>query len=420
LAAALRLLGEAADALRALVPGDLPDGALADALMELDARQNVLDAACVQLTGVWDTRMVWSADGARSGATWLATHTELARPAAGSQIRLARALRTMPHTDAAFADGRLGAAKVRLLTDAAEAATELFARDELMLVDQAVGLTVAEVGRVLAFWKAHANPDGAADTARKQHEDRAFHLSESFQGMWLSSGKFTPEGGELLRDELDRRARARYLAEKAEADAAGLPVRSTAAQRRMDALIEMALQSAAATDDGTPINTPSITAVIDLTKLADPATAPTDVVGETAAGTPVPAATAERWTCDCSISRLTATSRSTPVDLGRTARLPSPAQRRALAVRDRCCTFPGCDQRASWTNAHHLVHWVHGGSTDLSNLALLCPFHHHRVHEGGYGVARDPGGQLEFTRPDGTVLTVPKRRAPDPGWPRAA
>ncbi len=46
----------------------------------------------------------------------------------------------------------------------------------------------------------------------------------------------------------------------------------------------------------------------------------------------------------------------------------------------------------------------------MSNMALLCNFHHHRVHEGGYGLRRLPNGELEFTRPDGTTLTVPKRR----------
>jgi hypothetical protein len=79
-------------------------------------------------------------------------------------------------------------------------------------------------------------------------------------------------------------------------------------------------------------------------------------------------------------------------------------------VRDRGCTFPGCDRPPGWTNAHHLVHWIRGGSTDLWNQAMLCVFHHHRVHEGGYGVQRLTNGELRFTRPDGSVLTVPKGR----------
>jgi hypothetical protein len=56
------------------------------------------------------------------------------------------------------------------------------------------------------------------------------------------------------------------------------------------------------------------------------------------------------------------------------------------------------------------VHWIHGGATSLWNLTLLCSFHHHRVHEGGYGLERLANGELRCTRPDGTTLTVPKRR----------
>jgi hypothetical protein len=45
-------------------------------------------------------------------------------------------------------------------------------------------------------------------------------------------------------------------------------------------------------------------------------------------------------------------------------------------------------------------------------MTLLCSFHHHRVHEGGYRLRRDEHGELHCTRPDGTPLTVPKGPAP--------
>lgn len=43
-----------------------------------------------------------------------------------------------------------------------------------------------------------------------------------------------------------------------------------------------------------------------------------------------------------------------------------------LAVRDGGCSFPNCDRPLAWCEAHHLRHWLHGGPTDLANLALLC------------------------------------------------
>ncbi|HET9633086.1 MAG TPA: HNH endonuclease signature motif containing protein, partial [Terrabacter sp.] len=59
------------------------------------------------------------------------------------------------------------------------------------------------------------------------------------------------------------------------------------------------------------------------------------------------------------------------------------AQRRALAQRDGGCSYPGCTIPPQWCDAHHVVHWLHGGATDLSNGALLCGRHHIVVHERG-------------------------------------
>jgi len=72
---------------------------------------------------------------------------------------------------------------------------------------------------------------------------------------------------------------------------------------------------------------------------------------------------------------------SQPLNLGRATRVIQPAQRHALAVRDRGCVFPACDRPLSWCDAHHLWHWIDGGPTNLNNLALLCRAHHRIVHE---------------------------------------
>ena len=72
------------------------------------------------------------------------------------------------------------------------------------------------------------------------------------------------------------------------------------------------------------------------------------------------------------------------LDVGRVARLFTRAQRRALLRRDRGCTYPGCTAPAAWTQAHHVVHWLDGGATDLDNAALLCQRHHTIVHERRY------------------------------------
>ncbi|MCB0991828.1 MAG: HNH endonuclease [Acidimicrobiales bacterium] len=77
---------------------------------------------------------------------------------------------------------------------------------------------------------------------------------------------------------------------------------------------------------------------------------------------------------DCETHRL---------DLGRSSRHANEVQRLALAIRDGFCIWDGCGRSAAGCDAHHLIEWEDGGLTDLANLALLCPFHHQRLHQMG-------------------------------------
>jgi hypothetical protein len=88
-----------------------------------------------------------------------------------------------------------------------------------------------------------------------------------------------------------------------------------------------------------------------------------------------------------------------PLEVGRTSRVVTAAQRAALVVRDGGCAVAGCDRPPAWCEAHHLRHWLHGGPTDLANLALVCRAHHRAVHEGGWRLHRDPDGRLTATPP---------------------
>jgi hypothetical protein len=92
-------------------------------------------------------------------------------------------------------------------------------------------------------------------------------------------------------------------------------------------------------------------------------------------GPPIPAETARRIACDCSITPVLRGAESHQVEAGRTSRVIPPSMRRALIARDRGCRFPGCDRQPAWTDGHHLKHWADGGPTLPDNLALLCHPH---------------------------------------------
>ena len=72
------------------------------------------------------------------------------------------------------------------------------------------------------------------------------------------------------------------------------------------------------------------------------------------------------------------------LDLGRTRRCASPSQTMALIARDAGCSFPGCTRPPEYCERHHITAWVDGGLTDLSNLTLLCAYHHHHFAARGW------------------------------------
>src|SRR6185295_6170416 len=73
---------------------------------------------------------------------------------------------------------------------------------------------------------------------------------------------------------------------------------------------------------------------------------------------------------------------------------------RALSSRQGGCRFPGCPNK-HYVDGHHIEHWADGGETRLSNLALLCRFHHRQVHEGGVAIDILNDGALRFLMKDG-------------------
>jgi hypothetical protein len=113
--------------------------------------------------------------------------------------------------------------------------------------------------------------------------------------------------------------------------------------------------------------------------------------------------TARRLACDASVVSVVENAQGEPLNIGRKSRTIPPAIRRALNARDRGCRFPGC-ANTRYVDAHHVQHWAQGGETKLSNLALLCRFHHRQVHEGRVEIRVLDDGALRFLKPDGQAF----------------
>lgn len=112
----------------------------------------------------------------------------------------------------------------------------------------------------------------------------------------------------------------------------------------------------------------------------------------------ITAAEARRMTCTAKIIPAVLGGDAEILDLGRARRLFSPAQRKALGLRDRRCRAEGCTVPANWCEAHHRRPWSHGGLTNLGDGVLLCGFHHHRAHDDRYHHHYLPSGDVRFSR----------------------
>ncbi|OBK68000.1 hypothetical protein A5653_15810 [Mycobacterium colombiense] len=91
------------------------------------------------------------------------------------------------------------------------------------------------------------------------------------------------------------------------------------------------------------------------------------------------------------------------IGAGRATRVVNRRLRRALEHRDRTCAVPGCGATRG-LHAHHIRHWEDGGPTELTNLVLLCPYHHRLHHRGVLNIS-GPAHALVVTDTAGRSLS---------------
>ena len=134
---------------------------------------------------------------------------------------------------------------------------------------------------------------------------------------------------------------------------------------------------------------------------APPLLAAPGATGVTETGTELSAAELRTLACDTSVVPVVMGGASEVLDVGRATRAIPPAIRRALIARDQGCVWPGCERAPIHCDGHHIQHWIDDGPTSLTNLALLCHSHHHRLHEHNL-ILHPPSGQA----PPGIGWTV--------------
>jgi len=364
-------LAAVVDRLTAADPSQLADGETVRALhRELER----LTAVTTRAVAAFDAGRAWEGDGARSASAWLAVRCRMPAVAARRRVRLGRALRHMPSAEAAWLEGEVGEAHVALLAAARTPATEAcFDRDEAMLTEQACLLRYSHFARCLAYWRQLADPDGTEEDAEAQHRARRLHLSQTFGGCWKLDAQLDPISGAIVSGALKRIEDELFAADWAEArDRVGEPVRPTdlcrtPAQRRADALVEMA-RRAGAVPSGGRLPEPLFTVLVGYETFAGR-------VCELASGNVVAPGSLARWLDRATVERIVFDGPHRVKDVGVRRRVFTGATRRAVEVRDRECFHELCEEPAEHCQIDHVQPWAQGGPTVVDNGRVACGAH---------------------------------------------
>jgi len=330
-------------------------------------------------------------EGYTSVAAFLVHRCGMGPGEANRQVFMARALERAPYAAKSVGAGRLNVNQFEVLAHAQARHPEPYAGDEPDLCEAVAGLTLPNARRLVEYWcQAHDDPAADAET----DPSRVF-LSKTFGGRGRLDGELTPEDHALLSQALDTLI-SEIVETTPKEDLVPMP------QLRAQALAEVARRHldspTTPTDHG---NRPHLTVVVDWEVLTGKRR---DKTTELLDGTVITPSAAQRLACDANVCRLLTGPAGEILDMGRSRRTVTPAQWKALRLRDRHCRFGGCRRPWAWCDAHHIQHWTRdNGPTNPNNLILVCRHHHTVIHDGGWTLTGTPENPI-ITRPDGSRL----------------
>jgi hypothetical protein len=374
----------------------LYDHEIAEELRREYHARDLRDLYIARLAAEFATREKYDDDGFISPIDWIRFNCHVTSGAAANSIAVGEALNRMPQSTKAVAEGEIGFAHMAVMARTAEALGDRF--DEKALIEKARDNSPGKFHYICTHYRHAADPARYTEEQAELVQNRRLKVSTWMDGTVLLSGQFDPEGGAVLLTALKPLARKSGAHDDRDLD-----------HRMADAAVELALHSLDAgliPQRGSQRTHLMVTATLE-TLQGLPGAAAADME----LSLPISSKTVERLACDASITRIVLGSDSMVIDVGRAKRTIQGPARKALNVRDEHCIWTGCERPASWCSGHHLVHWLHGGTNESPNLALLCYRHHWMVHEGKWQLVRGDDGRFLTIPP--TVTFGPASRGPD-------
>ena len=343
---------------------------------------------------------------ARTTSGWLADLQHTTPSNAGSQLRTARLLRSLPMVVDAVLDGLLTPAQAGVLTRfVGKIDEQALLESQPHLIAVAAAMDPTQLGTWVSHQIAtHCEPALDHDQATARDKRSLTHRRDA-DGSLHGRFRLTSEDSEALLTALEPLARK-----------AGDHDQRTAGQRRADALVELAeqvlrhgdLPTAGGQRPQLSYVLPADWAAAQHAQTTCTACGPrcpdhrplrfTDTVAaalpghgglraEQACATaawsgPQTRTRIEALLCDARITRVLLDPHGQVTGLQPLRDSVTPAQRRALIARDLGCTARGCTRPPAMCDTHHLIRRSDRGPSLLDNLVLLCRRHHVLWHQG--------------------------------------
>jgi Domain of unknown function (DUF222) len=356
-------------ALEELVNEDLAEidvDRLGDDLVEIETVAGLLEAELTRRLAAFDIKGGPDRHGFHSATAWLKHHCRMAAGRAHRLVTDSHLLNTAAATFGAWTTGRISSDQAHRLLQTANTVPNQYPEAEERLIDIVEDLGVNDTRVALEYWRQSVDGPGTTLDEQLQDEQRGVSLSTTVGGMARLDGWLTPLAGEALGSALNA------LMPPPQPNDTRTP-----RQRRHDALEDL---TRSYLDSGsTPTvggEKPHLNLLCDLAALQGIAGG----THETETGQVLTVEQIRKLACDSSVSRIVFGPDSEIIDVGRRTRIIPAALRRALIARDGHCTWRGCETDSRWCDAHHIRHWADGGETCLSNLRLLCRYHHMLIH----------------------------------------
>jgi uncharacterized protein DUF222/HNH endonuclease len=356
--------------------------------------RDLLDLDFAETAANFSKTQEYEEQGSVSPIDWIRHNCRMSSSAVWGSVAVGDHLADLPRSVEAVESGEIGFAHLALMArtaDGLQGSSTAESFEETELLEKAREFSVGRLWHFCHHLRHALDPEGFTAEQRRATEERSLKLSPCEDGTLLLEGWLDSVGGAAVRSALEPLALPHGDHDERNRE-----------RRNADAMVEIFTH---AQDAGSLPQRPHLQVTASLDTLRGLAGSP---AGDMEYSLPVSAETVQRLACDGTISRVVLSPESVVIDVGRARRVVAGPTRRALAARDGHCRWPHCDRPASWSDAHHVIHWSKGGETDLANMVLLCHRHHWMAHEGGW--------QLVQTS-EGEVLTVPPR---PPGLARAA